>query len=101
MIYSTKNHFLESFNELHRAAAVLQVENCSSNKSGPLEDRAFFWAKEHGWFLMNMATILMRMFLTVYALSSETNEYMSGYTQGSLTFCVSPLFPAWVHPQMY
>lgn len=88
---------------------MLQVENCSFNKSGPLEDRAFFWAKEHlehytqthSWFLMNTAIILMRMFLTVYALSSETNEYTSGYTQGSLTFCVSPLFPAWVHPQMY
>lgn len=88
---------------------MLQVENCSLNKSGPLEDRAFFWAKEHlehytqthSWFLMNTAIVLMRMFLTVYALSSETNEYMSGYTRGSLTFCVSPLFPAWVHPQMY
>lgn len=66
------------------------------------------WAKEHlehytqtqGWFLMSMAIILMVMFLTVDAPSSETNEYMSGYTQGSLTW-VSSFFPAWVHPQMY
>lgn len=88
---------------------MLQVENCSFNKTGPLEDTALFWAKEHlkhytqtrGWVLMNTAIILMIMFLTVYALSSETNEYMSGYTQGSLTFCVSSLSSAWVHPQMY
>lgn len=85
------------------------MQNCNLNRSGPLEDRASFWAKEHlehytqtpGWFLMNTAIILMIMFLTVYALSGQTNERMSGSPQRSLTFCGSPLFTAWVHPQMY
>lgn len=35
----TKNNLLESFNELHRVTAVLQVENCSLNRSGPLEEK--------------------------------------------------------------
>lgn len=50
---------------------------------------------------MNTAIILMIMFLTVRAPSTESNERTSGYTRGSPTFRVSPFFPAWVHAQMY
>lgn len=47
LFMQAKNNLLERFNEPRRVTAALQVENCSLHSSGPLEDRASFWAKEH------------------------------------------------------